>query len=514
MAENDELLPRLRPDLTWEEIADGETTGHRLIDTRFGRRLKVDDRGRAIAELLDRKQTSGELLRRIQETTGRPMKASALDRVVASFDGLGLLESGNLSQAWARAPAKADPEGDESAEVVPLLIPPELRFTCTSCGSCCVGVNVGPVTEDVVLGLEERSSELKQADDKDRGFFYKMVPEGEDEEIRVCQTRNGACTFLQGDGLCRVHRKLGSSAKPYVCRLFPFRFVLTPGGIQVGLQMECREIMTAARGQKVADQEESLRELVRLVPALPAVRPFVSLDGETAVTFEEYESIEKTIVEAVRSAGGGFKAIVAGFEVLAERCRASTQGDVNEPTDPAQLKMEFYRFVSGIGETLVKLKQKYMEAGNEIRFHTENLDRVVEALADLPIYAGTVFDDENGEAARFALLATENFWSSKEEALAPSEVMSAAARHGFHWFLTRTLAVFRARQVHRRFPTDRDLVDAWVVTHMLVRNKRVREALSGMKDQTVSLFGHRLRDLVNFRRDLETTDPMTDFFLF
>lgn len=517
MKDDTDTIPPLRRDLTWEASTDDGETVHRIVDDRFGRRLKVDGRGHDIARLLDRRQTTTELLSRIADTTGRPMKPDALRRVLASFEGLGLLDSGNLSTARGEVREDAthrEGRGDDRDVTVPLVVDPDLRFTCTSCGSCCVGVNIGPITEDIVANLENHADELHAGDGLGRGLFFTMVPEGEEQEIRVCQSRNGACLFLDADGLCRVHRRLGAEAKPNVCRLFPYRFVLAPDGIHVGLQMECREILEASRGQRVQEQEPALRDLLKLVPTLPSVRPFVSLDGELAVPYEEYEDLEKAILEAVKEAdGGGFSRILAGFDVLAKRCEDGGF-PVPVPGDSGDLRVAFYSLLGEVGETLVQLKESYSEEGGRIRFHTGNLDLLVEALTDVPLFANTVFADEEGEAARFAGMVTENFWSSKEEALAPSTVVTAAASHGFHWFLARALAVSRARQVHRRYPSERDLVDGWVSTHMMLRNKRIREALGRLEEPIRRLFGHELGKLVEGRQDLEQVSSQTDFYLF
>jgi hypothetical protein len=48
--------------------------------------------------------------------------------------------------------------------------------------------------------------------------------------------------FLNGDNLCSLHAKRGEDAKPDVCRLFPYLFTDTPGGVVVGYSFVCRTV--------------------------------------------------------------------------------------------------------------------------------------------------------------------------------------------------------------------------------------------------------------------------------
>jgi lysine-N-methylase len=50
---------------------------------------------------------------------------------------------------------------------------------------------------------------------------------------------DGSCVFLTEDNLCRIHRDLGESAKPLVCRLFPFQLVPLKDFAYVTLRQYC-----------------------------------------------------------------------------------------------------------------------------------------------------------------------------------------------------------------------------------------------------------------------------------
>lgn len=498
----DGLVPPLRSDVRIEEVEEDDRKLTRIVDGRYARRVRLDRRGRDIVRLLDRVQTFQTLCERIA-ATGSPIHPEALRRVLNAFAGLGLLEGTHLEPDSHQGMP-------EDFAPVRLLIPEDLCFTCSGCGSCCVGVNVGPVGESIAEDIRQRIAVLDPQSAPGKAPFFSMVPEGEEDAILVCQTRNGACMFLQSDGLCRIHRRLGAQAKPLICRLFPYRFVWTPDGIVVGLQTECRDLLRASLGQPLREQEEELREILGLLPRIPRARSHLSLDGETTCSYHDYLSLEHEILSAlVRVAGqGGWAMLVQANTALLDRCRAAPSGP------PDDLRVEFYAFLRDVGESLMHLKERYFEEGGCIRFHTGNLDMVVEALRDAPLFVDRILSDEAGEAARFAHLVIGNFWRSRDESFAPPDLVTAAAEVSFAWFLTRALAVSRARQVHRLALEARDLNDAWVATHMLLRNHRVREAFRGFRDRMIRLFVHRLPELISGRARLEMANPQTDFYLF
>ncbi|MBM4394117.1 MAG: YkgJ family cysteine cluster protein [Deltaproteobacteria bacterium] len=509
MPDSPPLVPPLRRDLTWEEGADGVV---RLADPRAGRKLKVDERGRQIAMLLDRLQTADELAARIA-ATGRGIAEEALARVLAAFDGLGLLDtSETLGVADRMARVEADWKADPAR--VPIVVPPDLRFECRACGSCCLGANIGPVTDDVMQGLNPaRRKELKRAYAGRKGLFFSMVPDGGDDEILVCQSRNGGCVFIDPDGLCGIHRRWGSEAKPHVCRLFPLQFVLTPRGVVVGLQTECRSILDASRGRPLAEQMDAIRPLLRLATRPPSARQFVSLDGVATLSYAEYEALEDEAVAAIAGASGGFGMELAAARCVAARLEAAGRA-APEPIAEADLRHEFYGFLQDLGEALARLKQEHKTEGEGVRFHTSNLDLLLDAMSDVPLFADAVCaSDEDPESARFARLAMTNAWRSKDF-LHPVDLATARAVSGLRWLLTRACAVTLARRVSRRRPLPQDLVDAWIAVNMLLRNKRVLRTIADRREALVRLFGDRLEALVAMGGALVDVDPRTDFYLF
>lgn len=511
MTGNERMIPPLRPDLIWEEASPDSPFVH-LVDRRLGRSLRVDRRGQALAMLMDHHQTDGELLSRFA-AAHPPMTPEALQRVINSFTGLGLLESPLVEQLVderneMRARYQADPNA------VPFLIPDGLRFSCSLCGSCCTGVNVGPVTEDVVI--EDRIEELARTRPYKRSMFFSMFSDKTENDVLICESRNGSCIFLDAKGLCEIHGRWGEAAKPRVCRLFPFQFVLTPKGIAVGLQMECRDILKASRGQLLSEQTEGLRQLIRIAPQLPVVRPFVSLDGVGTLSYDTYEQLEQDIVSLMAVAPEtGFDLLIRLSNVVQEVFAQAGRpfgATVNGGEDVGQ---DLYGLLLEIGEGLAVLKERNRpENAQKMRFHTSNLDMLIETLTDVPLFADRILaSDEQDDGARLCRMLAASAWESKDVLCAP-DIVSGMAMHHLHWFLTRAVAVSRARQMQRVFLEPRDLVDASVAMHLVMRNQQVKRMLHQHIDRIARVFVHHLPFLVQQRNAIVKVDPRTDFYVF
>jgi len=83
---------------------------------------------------------------------------------------------------------------------------------------------------------------------------------------RLAHQPDGACVFLDDQGLCRIHAKLGEDAKPLACRIYPYAFHPAGKKVAVSLRFSCPSVV-ANLGQPVADQSKNLRQIARqLIP--------------------------------------------------------------------------------------------------------------------------------------------------------------------------------------------------------------------------------------------------------
>ena len=147
-----------------------------------------------------------------------------------------------------------------------LQLPPLQHWSCHSCSECCTR-HVVEITE------EERQRIVDQgwSDDdeftegtpvvvRDLGPFWNR-------RWRLGQKPNGACVFLDEQGLCRIHARFGEPTKPLACRVYPYAFHPQGRQVSVSLRYSCPSVVEN-KGRSVAEQESELKEMaVEVVPA-------------------------------------------------------------------------------------------------------------------------------------------------------------------------------------------------------------------------------------------------------
>ena len=81
---------------------------------------------------------------------------------------------------------------------------------------------------------------------------------------RLAQQPDGACVFLNEQGLCRIHAKFGEAAKPLACRIYPYAFHPAGRKIAVGLRFSCPSVVKNL-GRSLRDQSAELKQLAGAV---------------------------------------------------------------------------------------------------------------------------------------------------------------------------------------------------------------------------------------------------------
>lgn len=171
-------------------------------------------------------------------------------------------------------------------------LPAGLRWTCSGCGACCTGYELGPVEPELV----ER---WREAGLLDRG---PAAEHGAVDERGHLRTLDGRCVFLTDDRRCAVHAALGPEAKPGFCREFPFQLVEDPLGLVAVVRASCLGFgRTSQEGPlvrpvDVAEVQAAGRTPRRFAPKEVPVVPGMVLP------LDRYMALEQQLVATVEQA--------------------------------------------------------------------------------------------------------------------------------------------------------------------------------------------------------------------
>ncbi len=149
---------------------------------------------------------------------------------------------------------------------LPVRIPPVVeRWDCHGCGRCC---------RAVLVALGDADMARLQSQRWDRHPDYRgvriMVRQGLFKKgYRLALNRQDQCVFLTAQGRCRIHELHGESAKPLLCRMFPFQLAPLDGYALVTLRRHCPSA-AADLGHTLEEQLPAIRDLAAQRPAAPA----------------------------------------------------------------------------------------------------------------------------------------------------------------------------------------------------------------------------------------------------
>ncbi len=165
-------------------------------------------------------------------------------------------------------------------------LPTIQNWNCHNCSGCCKQHGIF-ITEEEERRIEsqgwEASGELSKGLEpiiKEKSLFGK-------KQSRLAQQPDGACIFLDEQGLCRIHGKFGEAAKPLACRIYPYAFHPKGNEITVSLRFSCPSV-TQNLGKSLVRQNKEIREIAELV--VPKNRPESvppKVTGQTRLNWKE-----------------------------------------------------------------------------------------------------------------------------------------------------------------------------------------------------------------------------------
>ena len=146
---------------------------------------------------------------------------------------------------------------------ISLTLPTIQNWSCHNCGGCCRQHAI-EVTE------EERQRILSQGWTPNDGtpagdaLFERHAGPPWAKRYRLAHQADGACVFLNEQGLCRIHAKFGEAAKPLACRIYPYAFHPAGKQVTVSLRFSCPSVV-ANRGRSMKQNSDEIKQLARAV---------------------------------------------------------------------------------------------------------------------------------------------------------------------------------------------------------------------------------------------------------
>ncbi|TWT41889.1 Flagellin N-methylase [Phycisphaerae bacterium RAS1] len=142
------------------------------------------------------------------------------------------------------------------------IIDPSVSFDCQSCTRCCDQPWHTLIEHEKLAAIDavDWAGEFPEM----KGWpLYRRAQRGEQIVYELGKGDGTRCVFLDGDGLCRIHKKLGAEAKPAMCRQFPFFAAKAWDADYVSANYGCKAVQ-AQRGRPLREQADAVRELVPL----------------------------------------------------------------------------------------------------------------------------------------------------------------------------------------------------------------------------------------------------------
>lgn len=144
-----------------------------------------------------------------------------------------------------------------------LELPTIQNWSCHSCSGCCRQHCI-EITDEERRRILDQHWTAEDGVPAERPLLVWHAGPPWRKRYRLGHQADGACVFLDEQGLCRIHAKFGEKAKPLACRVYPY--ALHPAGrkVAVSLRFSCPSAV-ANRGKAVSEQTGALKDIARHV---------------------------------------------------------------------------------------------------------------------------------------------------------------------------------------------------------------------------------------------------------
>lgn len=146
---------------------------------------------------------------------------------------------------------------------ISLTLPTIQNWSCHNCGGCCRQHAI-EVTEDERQRILSQGWTANDGTPTGQALFERHAGPPWAKRFRLAHQADGACVFLNEQGLCRIHAKFGEAAKPLACRIYPYAFHPAGKQVTVSLRFSCPSVV-ANRGHSMKQNADEIKQLARAV---------------------------------------------------------------------------------------------------------------------------------------------------------------------------------------------------------------------------------------------------------
>lgn len=166
---------------------------------------------------------------------------------------------------------------------ISLTLPTIQNWSCHNCGGCCRQHAI-EVTEEERQRILSQGWTTNDGTPTGNALFERHAGPPWAKRFQLAHQADGACVFLNEQGLCRIHAKFGEAAKPLACRIYPYAFHPAGKQVTVSLRFSCPSVV-ANRGRTMSQNRDEIKQLARaIVPEgyeripPPALSPHARVD--------------------------------------------------------------------------------------------------------------------------------------------------------------------------------------------------------------------------------------------
>lgn len=146
---------------------------------------------------------------------------------------------------------------------ISLALPTIQNWSCHNCGGCCRQHAI-EVTEAERQRILSQGWTVSDGTPTGDALFERHAGPPWAKRYRLAHQADGACVFLNEQGLCRIHAKFGEPAKPLACRIYPYAFHPAGKQVTVSLRFSCPSVV-ANRGRSMKQNADEIKQLTRAV---------------------------------------------------------------------------------------------------------------------------------------------------------------------------------------------------------------------------------------------------------